>query len=319
MTMVGFVIGWLIVGGAGCGGSTTGLSAADGTGPSGTPSSAPTDTVPTTPAASAVAECDSPDDAWIWCDDFERDRLDAYFEHNRADGAFERTSGVGLDGSHGMRARFSAGAEGAGWMHLAFGRTPQPYFRPVDDGATAHREVWWRFLVRNEPGWTGGGGHKLTRARAFASPDTWQQAFEAPLWSGGQEANRDVLVLDPVSGTDEQGNLLPYESGSLGQPPRWLGSEAGATPLFDASHVGSWYCVEVHLRLNDPGQSNGVFEFWIDGSLEARREGLNWVGSFTDYGVNTISLDNYWNGGAPRDQERYLDNFVVSTAPIGCG
>ena len=249
--MVGLVIGWLILGGAGGGSSTTGLAASDGTGQSGTPSSAPTDTVLDTPSASIVAECDSPDDAWIWCDDFERDRLESFFKRNRAGGAFERTPGVGLDGSHGMRTRFSAGAEGAGWMHLAFGRTPQPYFRPMD-GATAHREVWWRFHLRNEPGWSGGGGHKLTRARAFAVSDTWQQALEAPLWSGGQEANRDVLRLDPVSGTDEQGNLLPYESRSLGQPPRWLGSEAGATPLFDTS----------------------------------------WVGSFTDYGVNTTSLDN---------------------------
>ena len=317
--MLGLVIGWLVLAGAGCDGAPTGLVASDGSDPRGTPSPAPTDTLPGGPSASLIAECDTPAGAWIWCDDFERDRLASYFEHNRADGAFERTAGVGLDGSHGMRTRFRAGAEGAGWMHVAFGRTPQAYFRPVDDGTTAYREVWWRFHLRNEPAWTGGGGHKLTRARAFASPEAWQQALEAPLWSGNSETSQDYLLLDPVSGTDDEGNLLPYEGGSLGQPPRWLGSKQGVTPLFDAGHVGRWYCVEVHVRLNDPGLSNGVFEFWIDGSLEARREGLNWVGSFAEYGVNTISLDNYWNGGAPQDQERYLDNFVVSTAPIGCG
>jgi len=317
--MIGLVIGWLVIAGAGCESGATGPVVSDATDRTGTPASAPTDTVPGTPPASVVVECDDPAAAWIWCDDFEQDRLGSYFEHNRADGAFDRTAGVGLDGSHGMRTRFRAGGEGAGWMHVAFGRTPQSYFQPVDDGATVHREVWWRFHVRNQPGWTGGGGHKLTRARAFASTDTWQQALEAPVWSEGQEGKRDFLMLDPVSGTDEQGNLLPYESGSLGQPARWLGAKAGVTPLFDADHVGRWYCVEVHVRLNDPGQSNGVFEFWIDDRLEARREGLNWVGSFTEYGVNTISLDNYWNGGAPQDQERYLDNFVVSRAPIGCG
>ena len=217
-----------------------------------------------------------------------------------------------------MRTTYREGKAGAGWMHVAFGRTPQARMRPVDDGASDHREVYWRFFVRNEPGWTGGGGAKLTRARGFTSPDAWQQSFEGPLWAGNKEDTREILVLDPVSGTDEEGNLLPPADGSLGAGARWLGVGRGQTRLFADENVGPWYCVEVHLRLNDPGLSNGVFEFWIDGQREARREGLNWVGSYMDYAINTISLDNYWNGGAPRDQERYLDNFVVSTERIGC-
>ena len=138
------------------------------------------------------------------------------------------------------------------------------------------------------------------------------------MWSGNKDDTLDLLLLDPVSGTDETGALLPYESGSIGEGARWLGIKRGTTPLFDVGHIGAWYCVEVHARLNDAGLSNGEFEFWIDGNLEARRDGMNWVGSFAQFGINTISLDNYWNDGAPKDQERYLDNFVVSTERIGC-
>lgn len=285
-----------------------------------TPAPGDTASSPPPPASSSavVRECDAPGTDWIWCDDFEQDRLGAYFEHNTAGGDFVRASGVGIEESSGMRTRFREGRDGAGWMHLAIGKTPQARMRPADQSDTVHRDVYWRFLVRNQQGWTGGGGHKLTRARGFASPDSWQQAFAGPLWSGNKDDTRDILVLDPVSGTDENGNLLPYTSGNLGEGPRWLGVGRGATPLFADTQVGPWYCVEVHLRLNDPGASNGVFEYWIDGNPEARRDGLNWVGQFTDYGINTISLDNYWNGGAPQDQERYLDNFVVSTSPIGC-
>ena len=287
-------------------------------------SSAPGDTiqVPSPPASppvgSFVRECDTPKPNWIWCDDFEADRLADYFEHARADGDFDRLTGVGVEGSSGMRTLFREGKSGAGWLHLAFGNTPQSRMRPVDEGSTVYREIFWRFYVRNEPGWTGGGGHKLTRARGFASAQSWQQSFEAPLWSGNKEDTRNQLVLDPVSGTDEAGSLLPYESGSLGEGARWLGIKRGVTPLFNTDHVGSWYCVEIHARLNDPGLANGEFEYWIGGELEARREGMNWVGAFADFGINTISLDNYWNGGAPKDQERYLDNFVVSTERIGC-
>jgi hypothetical protein len=138
------------------------------------------------------------------------------------------------------------------------------------------------------------------------------------LWSGNKDDTRILLVLDPVSGTDEAGALLPWESGSLGEGARWVGVRRGTTTLFDADHVGPWYCIEVHVRLNDAGLSNGEVEYWIDGRPEARRDDLNWVGTFDQYGINAVYLDNCWNGGAPKDQERYLDNFVVSTERIGC-
>ena len=97
-----------------------------------------------------------------------------------------------------------------------------------------------------------------------------------------------------------------------------LGAQAGVTPLFDASHVGQWYCVETHARLNDPGQTNGVFEYWINGALQARETGLGWLGAFAEYGINAVFFENYWNLGSPAAQERYLDNIVVSTRRIGC-
>ena len=38
--------------------------------------------------AGPIAECESPKPAWLWCDDFERDRLDQYFEYSSAAGGF---------------------------------------------------------------------------------------------------------------------------------------------------------------------------------------------------------------------------------------
>jgi len=62
-----------------------------------------------------------------------------------------------------------------------------------------------------------------------------------------------------------------------------------------------------------------VFELWVDGSLDAQRSGLNFVGT-APYGMNAIYFENYWNSGsgAPVAEERYMDNIVVSTAKIGC-
>src|SRR2546422_743640 len=178
----------------------------------------------TVTAPSGAPECATPQPGWIWCDDFEQNRLSQYFEYDSAGGSFVRVTGVGVGGSYGMRVRFAQGQVEAGSLHLAMGKVPDPYFRTVDAGA----------------------------------------------------------------------------------------------PLFDASHVGQWYCVEAHAQLNDAGSSNGVFEFWINGNLDARETGLNWVGSYSAYAINALFFENYWNTGSPAAQERYFDNIVISTQRIGC-
>ena len=56
----------------------------------------------------------------------------------------------------------------------------------------------------------------------------------------------------------------------------------------------------------------------VNGTLDARETGLNWVGSYSAYGINAVFFENYWNTGSPVAQERYFDNLVVSTQRIGC-
>jgi hypothetical protein len=268
----------------------------------------------TTPVVAANG-CTNPAPEWLWCDDFEEDQLDRYFEYSAKSGSFTRAAGVGRDGSVGMRARFAAGQVDAGALHLAIGRTPQAYMRPVDAGTANHREIFWRMYLRNQPGWIGGGGYKLSRATSLAS-STWAQAMAAHVWSGSS-SRKDYLLIDPASGTTEDGTLVTTKYNDFANL-RWLGSAGSSTPIFDGAHVGAWYCIEARVRLNDAGYANGAFELWIDGQLEARRTGLNWVGSFDAYGINAVYLENYWDAGSPQAQERYMDDFVVSTARIGC-
>lgn len=51
--------------------------------------------------------------------------------------------------------------------------------------------------------------------------------------------------------------------------------------------------------------------------LEAERQNLNWRGAFHQHGINAVFLEAYWNEGSPVDQARWIDNFVISTKPIG--
>lgn len=263
-----------------------------------------------------AAECATPKAGWIFCDDFETDRMAKYFEADQSNGNFARTPSAGVGSSIGMRAHFARGAVGAGSLHLAFGRTPSSYMRPADAGTANYREIYWRVYVRNQAGWQGGGGDKLSRAQILGNAN-WGQAMVAHVWSGGSSPSWDYLVIDPASGTDSNGTLKTTTYNDWNNF-RWLSGAYGTTPLFDSAHQGQWHCVEAHVRLNDAGQSNGTFDLWVDGNADASRSGLNWVGSFSTYGINTVFLENYWNAGSPVAQDRFLDNFVVSTTRIGC-
>jgi len=164
--------------------------------------------------------------------------------------------------------------------------------------------------MRNQTGWTGSSA-KLSRATVFAGSN-WSQAMIAHLWSSG-----NYLLIDPASGVDDNGNVVTTKYNDFDNL-HWLGNKRGVTPIFSPQNADRWFCIEAHVRLNDPGQSNGVQEFWIDGNLEARRTGLNFVDTYTDYGINAVFLENYWNAGSTKLQERYFDSFVISTRRIGC-
>lgn len=277
--------------------------------------SALVDTSTVTIVAATAAECATPGAGWIWCDDFEQDRLSKYFEYDNPGGNFVRVAGAGKDSSVGMRGHFLAGANTAGDLHLAVGRTPSSYMKAVGDTTKVYREIFWRMYVRVQAGWKGGAHDKLSRALIFGTGG-FAEAIAAHVW-GGDVPDTNRLILDPASGVDAGGNLITtgYNDPNL----VYLGQASTVTPIFDAAHVGNWYCVEAHVKLNTSGLSDGVFELWINNTLEASKTGMNWVSSYSAYGINAVYFENYWNTpGAPQAEDRFFDNIVVSTQRIGC-
>ena len=253
---------------------------------------------------------------WIFCDDYEDGtalvRTGRYFEYDDNNGDFVVTDGAGYNGSYGMRVKWQSGEVEAGSLHLAFGRNPGGGMSNGIRTGEDFREIYYRTYLKLQSGWSG-YPFKLSRATVISGSD-WSQAMIAHLWTDGSAA----LAVDPascVSGGTVQ--CVGYNDFSH---LKWLGLVNGTTPLFDgqSAHNDRWYCIETHVKLNDPGQSNGIQEYWINGNLEAQKTGLDFVGTYTGYGLNAVFLENHWNTGSPKLQERYFDNFVVSTERIGC-
>jgi hypothetical protein len=235
-----------------------------------------------------------------------------YFEYGDNEGDFVPLDGLGVGGSRGLRTIFDEGEVGAGGMKLAFGRNPNGYMNSQWRNDEDFREVFYRMYLRMQPGWEGNPA-KLSRATIFNQASDWSQAMIAHLWSDG----KGHLLVDPVRCIDG-GNQVKCKKYNDFENMDWLGYKSGITPIFETSEAGRWLCVEAHVRLNDPGMVNGVQEFFIDGGLEARRDGLDFVRAYTEYGINAIFFENYWNDGSPKKQERYFDNIVVSDSRIGC-
>jgi hypothetical protein len=196
----------------------------------------------------------------------------------------------------------------AGDLKVSIGRNPASSsgFASNQD----FREIYWRLYMRTQPGWSGYPG-KLSRATSLVTTN-WAQSFTAPVWTDGSA----VLAIDPKSGTTETGELISTGYNTAG---RWLGIDRGQIPVFSTAESDKWFCIETHVKLNTPGSSDGEFDLWIDDQLDAQRTGLNWVGNYQDYGINSIFIENYWNEGAPASRTRYVDNLVISTSRIGCG
>lgn len=265
-----------------------------------------------------AAECESwasrhPE--WIFCDDFESSAAlvgpNRYFEHDNNKGDFQPMAAAGWKGSRGMRTLWQTGEVDAGNLKLGFGRLPGTYMSKGIRANQDFREVYYRMYIRTQEGWQG-DPFKLSRATVVAKAD-WSQAMIAHLW--GDRAEH--LQLDPASCTDAAGNVVCSGYNDFNNI-KWIGAKAGLTKPYSGENAGKWVCVEAHVRLNDPGQTNGVHEFWIEDKLEARRDNLNFLGSYKEYGINGIYFENHWNSGSPKVQERFFDNIVVSTQRVTC-
>jgi hypothetical protein len=268
--------------------------------------------------AGAASDCDawqSRHPEWIFCDDFDKGGAlvasGRYFEYDDNKGDFKPVAGTGLRGSTAMRTAWQAAEVDAGNLKLGFGRAPGPYFSKGIRANEDFREIYYRVFVRMQKGWKG-NPYKLSRATVIAKTD-WSQAMIAHLW--GDRA--DGLQLDPVRCTDAA-DAVKCSGYNDFNNMQWIGAKAGPMPIFGGSFDDRWLCVETHVRLNAAGKADGVHEYWIGDTLQARREGLDFLGGYKEYGINGVFFENYWNSASPQNQERYFDDIVVSTQRIGC-
>jgi hypothetical protein len=81
-----------------------------------------------------------------------------------------------------------------------------------------------------------------------------------------------------------------------------------------------WYCIEIMVKSNTPGASDGQLEYWIDDSMKFNLTNTINRGTSTR-GITTVELQHVLQtGGAhnPIDTPTWMDNVVVADQRIGC-
>lgn len=257
------------------------------------------------PRIDSVVMAQQPHDsveAVIWYDDFDGGSK----QYTESSGKFDAKEAFGGKG-RSMLSHYEKASRGVGGRKVFFGDSPTG---KVVNSGEHYDDIYWRIYIKHQYGWTGGGPAKMSRATSIVSPN-WAQAMISHVWGGG-----DALTLDPATGV--QGDKVVTRKYNDFEKLSWLGNKpVSRFKIHSTEEVGRWVCVEARAKLNTPGKKDGMNQLWIDGRLEAERKNLDWRGSYDKHGINAVFLESYWNKGSPVTQSRWIDNFVISTEPIG--
>ncbi len=223
--------------------------------------------------------------ALLWSDNFENGQpLTAKYEDVGSTG-LSVTTAEAFSGAHALQQHYDQGQVDAGWVCKA-------------EKAGFPDHIFVRWYHKFDESFTS-FPPKMARLR-HRDRTTWTSTFEVLFWIEKGEAVADVKA--PNSSQANSSGWLPISHSGF---------------FFNAPvNVGRWIRFEMEVKLNTPGLADGLYRFWADDTLIVEHTGVDVRGN-TQEKINEVMLDSYWNGGSPIAQNRYYDDFAISTARIG--
>jgi hypothetical protein len=251
----------------------------------------------TTLVTAPTNECDnwqSLHPEWIFCDDFETEQDLSVNYNDRSENGMSVTTNDPFDGTYSLEQEYSIGQVDAGWITKFVGDNPH-----LASPGDKLDEIYYRFYHKFEDGFTG-LPPKVAQTKIFMTPSDWTGGLAVYQWIGGN----DLLVAD----------IKTYD----GSEYIWLPVTNSTLDYSDPANIGTWICIEVRVKLNTVGQSDGEVQYWADGQEILYATDLNLQAENSNgKGLNMVMWNCYWNSGSPVVQSRFYDNLVISTAPIG--
>jgi len=85
---------------------------------------------------------------------------------------------------------------------------------------------------------------------------------------------------------------------------------------------GDWYCLELMMKANVPGQRDGQLKAWVNDELVIQADNIRFRDT-DQVKMWRFYTPGYFGGGgirntSPKEQQIYIDNYVISRARVGC-
>jgi len=106
------------------------------------------------------------------------------------------------------------------------------------------------------------------------------------------------------------GTVLPFSSVPFDFGPEFV-SRPDVTPV-----LGRWYCYELMVKANTPGQRDGRVAFWLDGQLIADFPNLR-LRETTALTIDRFTIDLHVFSNNLAVARKWYDNVVAATSYIG--
>jgi hypothetical protein len=260
------------------------------------------------------------DSSIVWCDDFE---TGSWYSKDcdtaNASGGLAQTKGwcgtifANPISPTGAAVCGGAGAAGtncaaSGGMHNGGQGGVNMADHNLGPNANGYNEIWLRYYIKPSAGYQYGAQKMIT--------------FNAtPAGSGGISIG---------------GAGSPFSNGAYDTCPVYDCNTTGAvyyyrqnqgTKLTLSQITGHWAYVEMHVKLNTPGQANGIWELWLDDcgtdgrctgtpTLRSHYTTVQWQGPTDNKQIKSIWFENWANPGSV-GTELYDQIMVKTSGPIG--
>ncbi len=292
-------------------------------------------------AGQSVNDCTDPHPSWLFCEDFEYGNgdYDTWFEHSgflTAVGGDDRGR-IDLSNVHAVSGEWSiympasaeSGHRGADLVWYACDgeqRTNCPllgyerlYFRTMIRFAEDHSFMSHflsvsgldRFWAYGSSGCLPNGVSSMGTTVDF-DRDTHETFFYTYYLDMGCDTNcgNYMNVSEICAHCDNIGFPTCDEQEQCCWGNRFRPTTPAPLP------VGEWFCFEMMMEANTPGEGDGKMAYWINGQLGHNVETMRWR-TTDSLQLNRVKLQHYIPS-TDRANRVWFDDVVVSTKRIGC-
>jgi hypothetical protein len=179
--------------------------------------------------------------------------------------------------------------------------------------------VFVRAYFKVEQAWV--GGTKFVALYGNRTDNMWSAFGKAGICPNGTDFFSSMVVSEPSGGSSGLTPPLRFytywpdmnpSGGCYGNYGN--GSEQFTTPL--QISTGAWHKIEFWLKINTVGQTDAVQRFWVDGTLRGQWSGIR-LRTSNVLRINALQLTfSVCCGGATRTQHGYVDEVLVTNAPV---